>query len=171
MGEVDVEIVGVRYRLERPHQQGGLRVARHLAQRPVDLDEAPVRPELKDMRPGSITPGKPGGYRARDRERSAAMRRVRHDQRVEIHVESADRPIVCRVVSVQGALATLSQVDGIPSDPLDRFNPGMLGYLLFEHGRPMTALKGIITAIAPEGPDLAFVVTDRVVQLPEPAHA
>jgi hypothetical protein len=72
---------------------------------------------------------------------------------------------------VQGAVATLSQVDGIPSELVERFNPGVLGYLLFEHGRTMTALKGITTAIATEGPDLAFVVTDRVVQLPEPAPA
>ena len=99
------------------------------------------------------------------------MRRLKHDQRVEIHVESADRPIVCRVASVEGAVATLTQVDGVPSELLDRFNPGVLGYLLFEHGRTMTALKGLATAIATEGPDLAFVVTDRVVQLPEPAPA
>ena len=99
------------------------------------------------------------------------MRRLKHDQRVEIHVESADRPIVCRVASVEGAVATLTQVDGVPSELLDRFNPGALGYLLFEHGRGMTALKGITTAIATDGPDLAFVVTDRVVQLPEPATA
>lgn len=99
------------------------------------------------------------------------MRRLKHDQRVEIHVESADRPISCRVVSVQGAVATLTQVDGVPSELLDRFNPGVVGYLLFEHGRTMTALKGITTAIATDGPDLAFVVTDRVVQLPEPAAA
>jgi hypothetical protein len=99
------------------------------------------------------------------------MRRLKQDQRVEIHVESADRPIACRVASVEGAVAILTQVDGVPSEMLDRFNPGVVGYLLFEHGRTMTALKGITTAIATEGPDLAFVVTDRVVQLPEPAAA
>jgi hypothetical protein len=99
------------------------------------------------------------------------MRRLKQDQRVEIHVESADRPIACRVASVEGAVAILTQVDGVPSEMLDRFNPGVVGYLLFEHGRTMTALKGITTAIATEGPDLAFVVTDRVVQLPEPAPA
>ena len=98
------------------------------------------------------------------------MQRLKHDQWVEIHVESADRPIACRVASVQGAVATLTQVDG-PSELLDRCNPGVVGYLLFEHGRTMTALKGITTAIATEGPDLAFVLTDRVVQLPEPAPA
>jgi hypothetical protein len=97
------------------------------------------------------------------------MRRLKQDQRVEIHVESADRPIVCRVVSIEGAVATLTQVDGMPSDALDRFNPGAHGYLLFEHRGTMTALKGITTAIATDGPDLAFVVTDRVVQLPETA--
>ena len=99
------------------------------------------------------------------------MRRLKHDQRVEIHVESVDRPIACRIGSIEGAVATLTLVDGVPSDLLDRFNPGVLGYLLFEHGRTMTALKGITTAIATEGPDLAFVVTDRVVQLPEPTTA
>ncbi|HTP23790.1 MAG TPA: hypothetical protein VMJ65_29575 [Solirubrobacteraceae bacterium] len=99
------------------------------------------------------------------------MRRLKHDQQVEIHVESADRPIECRVASVQGAVATLTQVDGIPSELLDRFNPGAVGYLLFEHRGTMIALKGITTAIATDGPDLAFVVTDRVVQLPETAPA
>jgi hypothetical protein len=99
------------------------------------------------------------------------MRRLKHDQRVEIHVESVDRPIACRIGSIEGAVATLTLVDGVPSDLLDRFNPGVLGYLLFEHGRTMTALNCITTAIATEGPDLAFVVTDRVVQLPEPATA
>jgi hypothetical protein len=99
------------------------------------------------------------------------MQRLKHDQRVEIHVESADRPIACRVASVQGTVATLTQLDRVPSELLDRFNPGVVGYLLFEHGRTMTALKGITTAIATDGPDLAFVVTDRVVQLPEPAAA
>jgi hypothetical protein len=99
------------------------------------------------------------------------MRRLKQDQRVEIHVESADRPIVCRVDSVEGAVATLTQVDGDPSELLDKFTPGVLGYLLFEHEGRMIALKGIATAIATERPDLAFVVTDRVVQLPEPAAA
>jgi hypothetical protein len=99
------------------------------------------------------------------------MRRLKHDQRVEIHVESADRPIACRVAAVQGGVATLTQVDRVPSELLDRFNPGVVGYLLFEHGSTMTALKGITTAIATDGPDLAFVVTDRLVQLPEPDPA
>lgn len=98
------------------------------------------------------------------------MRRLKQDQRVEIHVESVDRPIACRVASIEGALATLTDIEGVPSELLDRFNPGVLGYLLFEHGRGMTALKGITTAIATEGPDLAFVLTERV-QLAEPAHA
>jgi hypothetical protein len=62
-------------------------------------------------------------------------------------------------------------VDRVPSELLDRFNPGVVGYLLFERGRTMTALKDITTAIATDGPDLAFVVTDRVVQLPEPDPA
>ena len=95
------------------------------------------------------------------------MRRLKHDQRVEIHVESVDRPIACRIGSIEGAVATLTLVDRVPSDLLDRFNPGVLGYLLFEHGRTMTALKGITTAIATEGSDEGMILRRYEDALPE----
>jgi len=49
---------------------------------------------------------------------------------------------------------------------LDKFTPGTLGYLLFEHHGAKTALKGIATAGQDKQASLAFVVIDGV-QLPE----
>lgn len=97
---------------------------------------------------------------------SSGMRRLKQQQRVEIHVEGGDQPIVCRVASVEGSVATLAGVGPIAAELLESFTPAGLGYLVFEHRGTMTALKGIATASANEGPELAFVVTDGV-QLPE----
>jgi hypothetical protein len=94
------------------------------------------------------------------------MRRLKPQQRVEIHVEGGDQPIVCRVASVEGSVATLAGVGSIGAELLASFTPAGLGYLVFEHRGTMTALKGIATVSATEGPELAFVVTDGV-QLPE----
>ena len=94
------------------------------------------------------------------------MRRLKPQQRAEIHIEGSDQPIVCRVGAVEGSVATLAAVGPIGAELLDSFTPAGLGYLVFEHRGTMTALKGIATAGASDGPELAFVVTDGV-QLPE----
>jgi hypothetical protein len=94
------------------------------------------------------------------------LRRLKHNQRVEIHIDSDDHVVDCRVAAVQGSVATLRRIGEVPSEVLDKFTPGALGYLLFEHHGLKTALKGIATAGQNEQASLAFVVIDGV-QLPE----
>jgi len=95
------------------------------------------------------------------------LRRLKPHQRVEIHIDSDDQAVVaCRVAAVQGSVATLTRVTELPVEVTERFTPGVLGYLLFEHHGAMTALKGIATASPTEHDELAFVVIDGV-QLPE----
>lgn len=109
--------------------------------------------------------GKPDGYPLRQPNRSA-LRRLKHDQRVDIHLDSEEHAVGCRVASVQGGVATLTSIGELPSELLDKLTPGALGYLLFVHRGAMTALKGIATISPAEPSDLAFVVIDGV-QLPE----
>jgi len=95
------------------------------------------------------------------------LRRLKPLQHVEIHIDSDDQAVVtCRVASVQGSVATLMRVTELSGDAADRFTPGVLAYLLFEHHGAMTALKGIATASPDEQVELAFVVIDGV-NLPE----
>lgn len=98
------------------------------------------------------------------------MRRLKHDQRVHIHLDSEEQALGCRVASVQGAVATLTRIGEPPPELLDKLTPGALGYLLFEHRGAMTALKGIATISPAEPAELAFVVIDGV-QLPERRYA
>jgi hypothetical protein len=94
------------------------------------------------------------------------LRRLKHDQRVHIHLDSEEQAVSCRVATVQGGVATLTRIGELPQELRDKLTPGALGYLLFDHRGAMTALKGI-AAISPGEPaDLAFVVIDGV-QLPE----
>ncbi len=97
---------------------------------------------------------------------STAVRRLKHNQRVEIHIDSDDHVVACRVAAVQGSVATLRRISEVPAEVLEKFTPGALGYLLFEHHGAKTALKGIATAGQDEQASLAFVVIDGV-QLPE----
>jgi hypothetical protein len=94
------------------------------------------------------------------------LRRLKHDQRVDIHLDSEDHAVGCRVAAVQGSVATLTLVTEVPAEVFEKFTPGELGYLLFEHRGAMTALKGIATASPTDPSELAFVVIDGV-QLPE----
>ncbi len=94
------------------------------------------------------------------------MRRLKHHQQVEIHLDSDELAISCRVASVQGGVATLTRGYQLSSDLVDKLTPGAFGYLLFEDRRGMTALKGIATISPSEPSELAFVVIDGV-QLPE----
>ena len=96
----------------------------------------------------------------------SALRRLKPHQRVEIHIDSDDHVVACRVAAVQGSVATLRRITELPAEVLDKFTPGALGYLLFEHRGAKTALKGIATAGQDEQASLAFVVIDGV-QLPE----
>ncbi len=94
------------------------------------------------------------------------MRRLKHDQRVEIHLDSEEHAVSGRGAAVQGSVATLTLVTEVPAEVFEKFTPGELGYLLFEHRGAMTALKGIATASPTDPSELAFVVIDGV-QLPE----
>jgi PilZ domain len=96
----------------------------------------------------------------------SALRRLKHNQRVEIHIDSDDHVVACPVAAVHGSVATLRRITDLPAEVLDKFTPGALGYLLFEHHGAKTALKGIATAGQDEQASLAFVVIDGV-QLPE----
>jgi hypothetical protein len=94
------------------------------------------------------------------------LRRLKHDQRVEIHLDSEDHAVGCRVAAVEGSVATRRLITEVPTEVLEKFTPGELGYLLFQHRGAMTALKGIATASPTDPSELAFVVIDGV-QLPE----
>ncbi len=94
------------------------------------------------------------------------LRRLKHQQRVEIHIDNDDHVVACRVAAVQGSVATLTRITELPADEIAKFTPGVLGYMLFEHRGAMTALKGIATASSTDETELAFVVIDGV-QLPE----
>ena len=96
----------------------------------------------------------------------SALRRLKHNQLVEIHIDSDDHVVACRVAAVQGSVATLTRTTQLPAEVLEKFTPGALGYLLFEHRGAKTALKGIATAGQEGHASLAFVVIDGV-QLPE----
>jgi hypothetical protein len=93
------------------------------------------------------------------------MRRLKHQQRVEIHLDGADGVVACRVLGVKGSVASLTQVDGGP-EQFERVAPAAPGYLMFEHRGGTIALKGIATTQATDQPELLFVVLDGV-QLPE----
>jgi PilZ domain len=90
------------------------------------------------------------------------MRRLHQQQIVEIHLETDDPAITCRVASVTGAVATLTR-DESPFAPLP---PAATGHLVFEHQGTLVALQGIAASLSPEDPKIEFVVIDNVV-LPE----
>jgi hypothetical protein len=93
------------------------------------------------------------------------MRRLKHQQRVEIHLDGADGVVSCRVLGVKGSVASLAPVDGGPAQ-FERLTPAASGYLMFEHRGGTIALKGIATTEQADQPELLFVVLDGV-QLPE----
>jgi PilZ domain len=93
------------------------------------------------------------------------MRRLKHQQRVEIHLDGADGVVACRVVGVKGSVASLARVDG-GREQFERLTPAAPGYLMFEHRGGTIALKGIATTEQTDQPELLFVVLDGV-QLPE----
>jgi hypothetical protein len=95
------------------------------------------------------------------------MRRLRHHQEVEIHLDVDDEVVLgCRVLGVEGSVATLATRDAEPSTFLGGSVPAVHGYMLFDHAGGRVALKGIATTSTSEGPELLFVVVDGV-QLPE----
>ena len=93
------------------------------------------------------------------------MRRLKQQQRVEIHLDGADGVVACRVLGVSGSVASLARVDGGP-EQFERLTPAASGYLMFEHRGGTIALKGIATTQQTDQPELLFVVLDGV-QLPE----
>jgi hypothetical protein len=95
------------------------------------------------------------------------MRRLKHHQEVEIHLDGEDEIVLdCRVLGVEGSVATLASDDAGPGTLLGGSVPAVPGYLLFDHAGGKVALKGIATASTSQGPELLFVVIDGV-QLPE----
>ena len=94
------------------------------------------------------------------------MRRLKHQQQVEVHLDGEDEIVVpCQVVRVEGSVATLESADGTPVLP-GNTAPALPGYLVFEHAGGRVALKGIAAPDANETTELLFVVIDGV-QLPE----
>lgn len=95
------------------------------------------------------------------------MRRLKRQQPVEIHLDAEDEIVVpCRVLAVEGSVATLATADGEPVGLFGTTLPALPGYLVFEHQGGRVALKGIAAPDASEGTHLLFVVIDGV-QLPE----
>jgi PilZ domain len=96
------------------------------------------------------------------------MRRLRHQQRVEIHLDGDELEVVpCVVQGVECSVASLSSVDPTPVPLLGSSMQAVPGYLVFEHGGRRVALKGIATTAGErQWPEFLFVVMDGV-QLPE----
>lgn len=96
------------------------------------------------------------------------MRRLRHHQKVEIHLDVGDEDevIPCRVERVEGSVATLASLDGAGLVTVGNATPAFPGYLVFAHRGLRVALKGIATNDANDREALLFVVIDGV-QLPE----
>lgn len=90
------------------------------------------------------------------------MRRLHQQQIVEIHLETDDPAITCRVASVTGAVATLTRDDPRSTS----LPPAATGHLVFEHQGTLVALQGIAASLSPDEPKIEFVVIDNVV-LPE----
>jgi hypothetical protein len=90
------------------------------------------------------------------------MRRLREQQIVEIHLETDDPAITCRVAAVTGAVATLIRQQEA-AEPLP---PAATGHLVFEHHGSLVALRGIAASLSTDEPTIEFVVIDNVV-LPE----
>jgi PilZ domain len=90
------------------------------------------------------------------------MRRLHKQQIVEVHLETDDAPITCRVAAVTGTVATLTR-DDHPAAPLP---PATTGHLVFEHQGSLVALRGIVASLSAEEPKIEFVVIDNIV-LPE----
>ena len=89
------------------------------------------------------------------------MRRLHEQQTVEIHLETDDPAITCRVASVTGAVATLIR----DTELIEPLPPATTGHLVFEHHGSLVALRGIAASLSDE-PTIEFVVIDNVV-LPE----
>jgi hypothetical protein len=95
------------------------------------------------------------------------MRRLRQHQEVEIHLDVEDEVVLdCRVLGVEGSVATLEGIGAEPGALLGSSVPAVHGYLMFDYAGGKVALKGIATTSTSEGPELLFVVVDGV-QLPE----
>jgi hypothetical protein len=93
------------------------------------------------------------------------MRRLTRHQLVEIDIDDELDPILGRVKTVSGPVATVTRVH--QSEPLpDRMASGALSYLVFEHNGTLVALRGVSIAAADQAPNIEFVVIDGV-QLPE----
>ncbi|HTU85720.1 MAG TPA: PilZ domain-containing protein [Solirubrobacteraceae bacterium] len=90
------------------------------------------------------------------------MRRLHEQQIVEIHLETDDPAITCRVASVTGAVATLMR----EGDAGESLPPAATGHLVFEHHGSLVALRGIAASLSEGEPKIEFVVIDNVV-LPE----
>jgi PilZ domain len=96
------------------------------------------------------------------------MRRLRHHQQVQIHLDVGDEDevIQCRIERVEGSVATLASLDRAGLVTVGNATPAFSGYLVFAHGGLRVALKGIATNDANDREALLFVVIDGV-QLPE----
>jgi PilZ domain len=90
------------------------------------------------------------------------MRRLHEQQIVEIHLETDDPAITCRVAAVTGAVATLTRDDAQG----EALPPAATGHLVFEHHGSLVALRGIAASLSSGEPTIEFVVIDNVV-LPE----
>lgn len=95
------------------------------------------------------------------------MRRLKHHQAVEIHLDVEDETVLdCRVTRVEGSVATLAATNARGGVLLGSSVPAVPGYMMFDHSGGKVALKGIATASTSERTELLFVVIDGV-QLPE----
>jgi hypothetical protein len=90
------------------------------------------------------------------------MRRLHEHQIVEVHLETDEPAITCRVASVTGAVATLIRDDHEGKT----LPPAATGHLVFEHQGSLVALRGIAASLSADQPKIEFVVIDNVV-LPE----
>ena len=78
------------------------------------------------------------------------MRRLTTGQSVTLDVDGEEPGLVCAVLSVDGPVATLAEVDRPAPELRVQLSSGAIAYMVFEHDRGPIALKGVVWATEPD---------------------
>ena len=78
------------------------------------------------------------------------MRRLKTGQEVTLDVSGAADCLVCAVLSVDGARATLLEIDRSPPELRAQLDTGALAYLMFSYGSSQVALRGLTWSNVPD---------------------
>lgn len=103
---------------------------------------------------------------ARPADISVVMRRLVAQQAVTVDLDPENGcevdGIDCRVGWVLGPVATLTPLANVAGEVRDRLTTGAAGYMTFQHGRAMVALRGIALLAGYTSELVEFVVIDGI---------